>query len=97
MAIEEITPIGEYILIGVESKDKTTESGLILSTNEVIDNRGVVKAVGDKVNTDKDSTQINIGDTILFLNGGDIKVNNSETSDALVSIKNVIGLIRGDK
>lgn len=95
MNTENITPIGEYVLIGVVESEKTTSSGLFLNT-AIEENRARVKAVGDKVNTDEGCTKISVGDVIIFIPGNGIKVTNSEDSDMLISVKNIIGIIKGE-
>ena len=65
MNTEKIIPVGEFILIGLETED-TQENQLILNIQEDIENKGVVKAVGEKVNTDEYSIKIEKGDKIIF-------------------------------
>ena len=89
---ELIIPIGDYLLISVE-ENKQSDSPLILD-NDTPDNRGIVKAVGDKVNTDEESTKINVNDKVIFSPGAGIKVTNSDESDVLMSVKNIIGIIK---
>lgn len=92
---ESITPIGEYVLVGVVESEKTTSSGLFLNTTTE-ENRALVKAVGDKVNTDEGCTKISVGDVVLFIPSNGIKVTNSENSDMLISVKNIIGIVKGE-
>lgn len=94
MLEEKIIPIGEYILVSPVDEKETTESGLILSTVKPLENKAIVKAVGDKVNTDSESTPIEEGDTIIFVPSSGVKVNNSEQSDLLLSVKHVIGKLQ---
>ena len=89
---ELIIPIGDYLLISVE-ENKQSDSPLILDS-DTPNNRGIVKAVGDKVNTDKESTKINVNDKVIFSPGAGIRVTNSEESDVLMSVKNIIGIIK---
>ena len=92
MSKELIIPIGDYLLISVE-ENKQSDSPLILD-NGTPDNRGIVKAVGDNVNTDKESTKLNVNDNVIFSPGAGIRVTNSEESDVLMSVKNIIGIIK---
>lgn len=96
MSIEKIIPIGEYVLIGTVEGSNTTSSGLVLNTSKPVENRGIVKSIGDKVNTDENATKICINDVVLFVPGNDIRVTNSDESDMLVSVKNIIGIIKGE-
>lgn len=96
MSTEQIIPIGEYVLISAIEETNTSSSGLVLSTAKPSENRGLIKAVGDKVNTDDKSTPICVNDVVIFIPGNDIKVTNSEESDRLVSVKNIIGIIKGE-
>lgn len=96
MSANDIMPIGEYILIGIVEEPNITSSGLMLNVAKPVENKGIVKAVGDKVNTDEGSTQICVNDIVLFIPGNEISVSNSEESDKLVSIKNIIGIIKGE-
>ena len=89
---ELIIPIGDYLLISVE-EDKQSDSPLILDS-DTPNNRGIVKAVGDKVNTDDESTKINVNDKVIFSPGAGIRVTNSDESDVLMSVKNIIGIIK---
>lgn len=89
---ELIIPIGDYLLISVE-ENKQSDSPLILDS-DTPNNRGIVKAVGDKVNTDKESTKINVNDKVIFSPGAGIRVTNSDDSDVLMSVKNIIGIIK---
>ena len=89
---ELIIPIGDYLLISVE-ESKQSDSPLILD-NDTPDNRGIVKAIGDKVNTDEESTKINVNDKVIFRPGAGVRVTNSDDSDVLVSVKNIIGIIK---
>lgn len=92
MSKELIIPVGDYLLISVE-ENKQSDSPLILD-NDTPDNRGIVKAVGDKVNTDEESIKINVNDKVIFSPGAGIKVTNSDESDVLMSVKNIIGIIK---
>ena len=92
MSKELIIPIGDYLLISVE-ENKQSDSPLILDS-DTPNNRGIVKAVGDKVNTDKESTKINVNDKVIFSPGAGVRVTNSEDSDVLMSVKNIIGIIK---
>lgn len=92
MSVENIIPIGEYILVKVDT-DKQDSSSLIITNVNKADNRGIIKAVGDKVNTDKDSVKLEVGDEVIFIPGNGVSVTNSENSDLLVSVKNIIGKI----
>ena len=92
MSKELIIPIGDYLLISVE-ENKQSDSPLILDS-DTPNNRGIVKAVGDKVNTDDESTEINVNDKVIFSPGAGIRVTNSEESDVLMSVKNIIGIIK---
>ena len=92
MSKELIIPIGDYLLISVE-ESKQSDSPLILD-NDTPDNRGIVKAIGDKVNTDEESTKINVNDKVIFRPGAGVRVTNSDDSDVLVSVKNIIGIIK---
>jgi len=94
MSTEKIIPVGDYLLVGMENDSKEESNALILNLNLREDNRGIVKAVGDKVNTDEDSTKISEGDKIIFTPGSGIKITNSDDSDMLLSVKQVIGLIK---
>ena len=92
MSKELIIPISDYLLISVE-ENKQSDSPLILDS-DTPNNRGIVKAVGDKVNTDEESTKINVNDKVIFSPGAGIRVTNSEDSDVLMSVKNIIGIIK---
>lgn len=94
MSKEQIVPIGDYLLVSVEQQEN--QSGPLILNGDAPDNRGVVQAIGDKVNTDEDSTKINTGDKIIFNPGTGIRVTNADDSDILLSVKNVIGIIRED-
>lgn len=96
MVREKIIPVSDYLLIEVETTDDEGSS-LILNVANTVENRGIVKAIGDKVNTDEDSTKIAVGDKVLFSPGAGTKVTNSEDSDLLISVKHIIGIIREDK
>lgn len=96
MVREKIIPVSDYLLIEVETTDDEGSS-LILNVANTVENRGIVKAIGDKVNTDEDSTKIAVGDKVLFSSGAGTKVTNSEDSDLLISVKHIIGIIREDK
>lgn len=91
MVSEEIIPIGEYILITPYVKE---QSSILLNINE-IKNQGRVLAVGDKVNTDSNSSKIEINDIVIYLPGTGVKISNSEDSNELISVKNIIGKIKG--
>ena len=95
MNTEKIIPVGEFILISLETED-TQENQLILNIQEDIENKGVVKAVGEKVNTDEYSIKIEKGDKIIFTPGTGIKITNSDDSDILISVKHVVGIIKGE-
>jgi len=91
MSVENIIPIGEYLLVGVDN-NSVEEGTLILQANTP-KNRGIIKAVGDKVNTDNGSTKLEVGNKVIFIPGNGVAINNSEDSDFLISIKNIIGKI----
>jgi len=95
MSKEQIIPVGEYLLVGIEPVTNESET-LILNISSKENNRGIVKAIGEKVNTDEESTKILEGDTIIFVPSAGVRVTNSEDSDILISVKNVIGLIKGE-
>lgn len=92
MTTEQIIPISEYLLVGVDNNTEKSDS--IILNVATPENRGIVKAIGDKVNIDKESTQISVGDKIIFSPGAGIRVTNSDDSDLLLSVKQVIGLIK---
>lgn len=94
MTTEQIIPMGEYVLIGPCTDPN--QSGMLIKLTNRVDNRGIVLAVGDKVNTDKDSTKLEVGQTVIYIPGSGIKLSNSEDSAELISIKNVIGIIKGE-
>ena len=56
------------------------------------DIRKDVKKIDDM--TDEESTKINVNDKVIFSPGAGIRVTNSEESDVLMSVKNIIGIIK---
>lgn len=95
MSKENIIPMGEYLLI--RPKRESEETGTILRINsETNNNRGIVLAVGDKVNTDKESFQLEKEQIVIYIPGSGVKLTNSEDSDELISVKNIIGVIKGE-
>ena len=93
---QTIVPIGEYILLQINNEEENSGT-LILPNNTTESNRGIVKGIGDKVNTDSDSVAINVNDKVIFIPGTGIKLTNSEDSDIIISVKNIIGIIRGEE
>lgn len=95
MSKESIIPMGEYLLI--KPKRESNEAGAILRiSNKLNNNKGIVLAVGEKVNTDKDSFKLEEGQTVIYIPGSGVKLSNSEDSDELISVKNIIGVIKGE-
>lgn len=88
---EQIIPLGKYVLV----KRKEEESGSsIIYTNTTTQNRGNVLAVGDEVNTDNESQKLVVGDEIIYIPGNEVAINNSEKSDFLISVGNIIGKVK---
>ena len=93
---QTIEPMGEYILLSVCEDDNASDALILNTTNTSELNKGIVKAIGDKVNTDKESTQVKVEDKVVFIPNSGIKLTNSEYSDILISVKNIIGIIKGE-
>ena len=94
MNTDKIIPVGDYLLVSIMKEEQERQGALILNT-KTADNKGVVLAIGDKVNTDDGSTKILKKDVVIFNPGSGVNVTNSEDSDILISVKNIIGIIRG--
>ena len=86
-----IQPLGEYILIRLESKEKKTASGLYLPENASgeREQQGTVMAIG----SDKE-IKIGKGDTVIFRRYGtseEIKI--ADVAHILLSYKDVLAVI----
>lgn len=90
MAKVEIQPLGKNVLIEPVKKEEKTESGIFLPENAAQERsqQGKVVAVGES-----DDIRVKKGQTVLFKEYSDMKVEHEGKEYVVVSSKDILAII----
>ena len=95
MSKKQVIPLGEYVLLSRMQEPK--QEGMLFRVDTQEENVGTVLAVGDNVNTDEQSTKLEVGDRVIYIKGTGTGVTNSSDSDLLIRVNNIIGKYKESK